>query len=174
MAEGRFSALPREARPYQLQRAGLVTRGAAALIDGVVVAGLLLVGYAAWALLLFLVDPRSFSFPDIGLVFSLATALVAVVVYLGLAWRISGRSYGSLVMGLRVVNYRGDRMKLIGSFLRALFCALFPIGLLWVAVSRQNRSLQDSVLRTSVIYDWQPRAASSAARAGGGGSRPSR
>lgn len=173
MAEGRFSAVPREARPYQLQRAGLVTRAAAALIDGVVVAGLLLIGYAAWAVLLFVVDPRNFSFPDIGLVFSLATAFVVMVVYLGLAWRISGRSYGCLVLGLRVVNYRGGRMKLVGSFLRALFCAILPIGLLWVAVSRQNRSLQDSVLRTSVIYDWQPRAASSAARANGESSRPS-
>jgi hypothetical protein len=31
----------------------------------------------------------------------------------------------------------------------------FPIGLLWVAVSRENRSAQDLALRTSVIYDWQ-------------------
>ena len=29
----------------------------------------------------------------------------------------------------------------------------FLIGLLWVAVSRENRSLQEVVLRTSVIYD---------------------
>jgi uncharacterized RDD family membrane protein YckC len=163
MTEGGFSPLPREARPYQLQRAGLVTRGVAAVIDGVVVAGVLLSGYAAWTVLLYLLDPRNFSFPDIGLVFSLATAFVVTVVYLGLAWRISGRSYGCLVMGLRVVNYRGGRMTLVGALLRALFCAIVPIGLLWVAVSRQNRSLQDSVLRTSVIYDWEPRAASSAA-----------
>lgn len=31
----------------------------------------------------------------------------------------------------------------------------FTIGLLWVAVSRENRSAQDLALRTSVIYDWQ-------------------
>jgi hypothetical protein len=34
---------------------------------------------------------------------------------------------------------------------------LFPILLLWVAVSRQNRSVQDLVLRTSVVYDWTAR-----------------
>lgn len=39
--------------------------------------------------------------------------------------------------------------------MRALACALFPIGVLWVAVSRENWSLQDVVLRTSVIYDWR-------------------
>ena len=30
----------------------------------------------------------------------------------------------------------------------------FPVGLFWVAFSRENRSLQDVVLRTSVIHDW--------------------
>jgi hypothetical protein len=32
---------------------------------------------------------------------------------------------------------------------------VFPIGLLWCAVSTSRRSLQDIVVRTSVIYDWQ-------------------
>jgi hypothetical protein len=31
------------------------------------------------------------------------------------------------------------------------------IGLGWAALSRQNRSVQDIVLRTSVIYDWENR-----------------
>ena len=38
--------------------------------------------------------------------------------------------------------------------MRAALCVVFPIGLAWVVVSRQNRSLQDTVLRTSVVYDW--------------------
>ena len=80
------------------------------------------------------------------------------MVYLTVAWWLSGRSYGCLVMGLRVVNHRGGPLHLAGAFVRALFCAALPIGLLWVAVSRENRSVQDTVLRTSVIYDWQPRA----------------
>ena len=159
MTESGVSPLPREARPYQGQRAGLVTRGVAAAIDGIVVGLVLLVGYAAWAVLLFLVDPRTFSFPDVGLIFSMAAAFLVLVVYLTLAWWLSGRSYGCLVMGLRVVNHRGDRLGLAGALVRALFCAVVPIGLVWVAVSRGNRSLQDVVLRTSVIYDWQPQGA---------------
>jgi hypothetical protein len=43
------------------------------------------------------------------------------------------------------------------SFVRAALYAIFPIGLLWVLGSGQNRSLQDLVLRTSVIYDWELR-----------------
>lgn len=164
MTGGGLSPLPREARPYQGRRAGLVTRGVAAGIDGAVVAVLLLAGYAAYAVLLFLLDPRKFTFPDVSLVFSMATGFAVLVVYLGLAWRISGRSYGCLVMGLRVVSFRGTRMTLPGALLRAAFCAAVPIGLLWVVLSRENRSLQDLVLRTSVVYDWQPR--------GGGGTKP--
>ncbi len=159
MTEGGFSPVPREARPYQGQRAGLVTRMVAAVIDGVVVGLVLLVGYAAFAVLLFMVDPRNFTFPEVQLLFSLTAAFLVLVVYLTIAWWISGRSYGCLVMGLRVVGYRGENLRLFGALVRALFCAVFPIGLLWVAASRQNRSVQDTFLRTSVIYDWQPRNA---------------
>ena len=43
------------------------------------------------------------------------------------------------------------------ALLRAALCVGFPIGLLWCAVSPSRRSLQDAVLRTSVVYDWRPR-----------------
>jgi hypothetical protein len=35
---------------------------------------------------------------------------------------------------------------------------VFPIGVLWVAVNRENRSVQDIVLRTSVVYEWTSHA----------------
>jgi hypothetical protein len=34
-----------------------------------------------------------------------------------------------------------------------VLCTLFPIGLVWVLVSGENRSVQDVLLRTSVVYD---------------------
>ncbi|HSJ20242.1 MAG TPA: RDD family protein [Nocardioidaceae bacterium] len=157
MSESGLTAVPREARTYQGRRAGIVTRLAASVIDAAVVGLFLLTGYAAVAGLLFVWEPRGFTFPDLGVVVSLASALAVLVAYLTLAWWISGRTYGCLVMGLRVVNYRNDRLRLTGALLRALFCAFFPLGLLWVAVSPSNRSIQDEVLRTSVVYDWQPR-----------------
>jgi uncharacterized RDD family membrane protein YckC len=157
MTEGGLSPLPREARAYQGRRAGIVTRLVAAVIDAGVVGLVLLGAYAGLAVLLFLLDPRSFTMPEARIVISLAAGLVVLVVYLTLGWWVSGRTYGCLVMGLRVVSHRGGRMRLVGAFVRALFCGFFPIGLLWVAVSPTNRSLQDEVLRTSVVYDWQPR-----------------
>jgi uncharacterized RDD family membrane protein YckC len=159
MTEGGVSPVPREARPYQGQRAGLVTRLVAAVIDGALVLATLLVAYLVLCGVLFLFDPLNFTFPDPNLVMSLAAGLVVTFVYLAIAWWAGGRTYGCLVMGLRVVNFRGDTMRLGGALVRALFCTLFPIGLLWVAVSSQNRSVQDTVLRSSVIYDWQPRGA---------------
>lgn len=166
MGPGEFSPVPREARPYQGRPAGVVTRLVAAGIDAVVVLGIQLVGYAALAGLLFLLSPRNFSLPTGSLVLGLGAAFVVLVVYLTVTWSLSGRSYGDLVMGLRVVDHRGRTLPVIGAFARAMTCAVFPVGLLWSAVNPSNKSLQDVVLRTSVIYDWEPR---SAGRSRGGG-----
>jgi uncharacterized RDD family membrane protein YckC len=62
-------------------------------------------------------------------------------------------------MGLRVVNFRGQRVRWAGAVLRAAFCVTVPIGLFWAILSPRDRSIQDVVLRTSVVYDWSARAA---------------
>lgn len=157
MSEGGVSPIPREARPYQGQRAGLVTRLIASVIDAVVVGTLLLVGYLSLNGLLFMVDPTGFSFIDTSLLLSVTAALVVLVLYLTATWAATGRSYGCHVMGLRVVGRRGRRLRPVVAFLRAVLCAFFPIGLLWCAGSRSHRSVQDVLLRTSVVYDWMPR-----------------
>lgn len=156
MTTSGISPLPAEARTYQGHRAGVISRLVAATIDALLVGVVLMLGYAGFAGLVFLIDPRTFTFPAPGLFFSLTAALTVLVVYLTVSWWITGRTYGSHVMGLRVVNYNGSTMTLVGALVRALFCSFFPVGLLWVAVNRENRSVQDVVLRTSVIYDWQP------------------
>jgi hypothetical protein len=46
---------------------------------------------------------------------------------------------------------------------RAVLCVGFPIGLFWAVVSVTGRSLQDTVLRTRVVYDWAIRGPGSAA-----------
>ena len=156
MTERIVSPVPREARPYQGMRAGLVSRFIAGAIDLGVVVGVLLSVYAGWCVVRFLLDPKGFEFPRVSVPTEVEAGFIVLVIYLTLAWVVTGRTYGNHVMGLRVVNYRGNRMRPSGAFVRALFCGLFPIGLIWVAFSRANRSLQDVALRTSVIYDWQP------------------
>lgn len=162
MNEEGVTPIPREARPYQGQRAGLVTRLIAAIIDVLVVVAVLSAGYVALAGLRFVLDPQSFQMPATSVVLSLSAGFVVLVVYLTAAWSSTGRTYGCHVMGLRVVNFRGQRLRFAGALARAVFYAVFPVGLFWCAASRGHRSLQDTLLRTSVIYDWQPRPSSPA------------
>jgi uncharacterized RDD family membrane protein YckC len=148
--------VPAEARPYQGQRAGVVSRVIASSIDFAVVVGLLVAGYLGWAAARFLINPTSFSFPAVAPIVMLLVYGLVLFVYLTTFWATTGRTYGAHVMGLRVVNFRGRRLRWVGAMLRSGFCVVFPIGLFWSAISNENRSVQDIVLRTSVIYDWQP------------------
>ena len=79
------------------------------------------------------------------------TFLVAVL-YLTACWTVSGSTAGAVAMGLRVVGRRSQRVSLLVGLLRAICCVLFPIGLLWVVIDWQRRSLQDIVFRTRVVY----------------------
>lgn len=153
----RVSPIPHAARPYQGRRAGLVSRTLAGAVDLAVVVSAFWLGYAAVSAALFIVDPHRFDFPDVSLGGWLAAEYVLAVGYLTLGWSTSGRTVGALVMGLRVLSYSGSSMRPVGALLRALFCVTFPIGVLWIVVSAENRSLQDLVLRTSVVYDWHRR-----------------
>ncbi|MGZ4132342.1 MAG: RDD family protein [Actinomycetota bacterium] len=156
-ARTQVHVVPQEARRYQGRRAGIITRVLANAIDLVVVVAAVFACYLGWATILFLVRRRDFHFPTVtfSALFTLGVAIL--VVYFTVAWVATGRTYGDQVLGLRVVNHEGGRMRFVGALLRAAFCAIFPIGLGWAALSRQNRSVQDIVLRTSVIYDWENR-----------------
>jgi|1186.fasta_scaffold16260_2 uncharacterized RDD family membrane protein YckC len=147
--------VPREAQPYQGLRAGLVTRTLAGVIDGVLVVLAVLAGYLGVNGLKFLIHPRSFQFSEASPLPAVTTALLVLVGYLCIAWSTSGRTYGCHLMGLRVVGGRGGRVRPLVALLRALFYVVFPIGLLLCAGDRRHHSLQDIVLRTSVIYDWR-------------------
>lgn len=152
------SPVPREARPYQGRQAGLVTRSAAGAVDALVVAAVLAVGYAGWIGLRFVIDPRGFDFTGLDALPGVTWFLVLAVVYLTAAWSVTGRTYGCHVMGLRVVNRRGRHPGVLVAAARAVLYVLFPIGLLWCAVSRSRHSLQDLLLGSAVIYDWLPEA----------------
>jgi uncharacterized RDD family membrane protein YckC len=150
--------IPAEARPVQGHRAGIASRAVAAMIDVVVVGLLLVAAYAGWAGLLFVLHGRSFRFPTVALPGAITAGLLVFVIYSGIGWASAGRTYGDQVIGLRVVDPAGRTMRPARSVLRAVLCVLFPIGLAWCAIDTKSRSLQDLVLGTSVIYDWEPRS----------------
>jgi uncharacterized RDD family membrane protein YckC len=133
--------------------AGIVTRVLAALIDGVVVAALTGAVFGAVVAGLFVVNPVSFSWPH-GLLAEASLVTVGVAVgYLTVGWAIAGRTVGGAVLGVRVVANGGGRLGWTRSACRALLCVLVPLGLLWVAVSARRRSVQDLVVRSTVLYD---------------------
>jgi hypothetical protein len=150
VAPDRVPTVPREALRYQGRPAGVITRVVAAILDALVVLALLLSGYGLIAGLAFLVNPLRFSVPRLSWVLNLTAALALAVVYLAAGWSIGGRTCGMALMGLRLAGPRRPARAL----LRALVCVLFPLGLLWSAVSPRRRSVQDVLLRTEVRYDW--------------------
>jgi uncharacterized RDD family membrane protein YckC len=150
--------VPPEARPFQGQHAGLITRLLANTVDFVVVVVIVAAGYAGVAAVRFLWNSRTFSFPTAPFLVFLLAGSAVMVVYLAVAWTVTGRTYGDHLLGLRVVGRHGRPPRVGGALLRALACVLFPVGLFWVAVSRENRSIQDVVLRYAVVYDWAQRS----------------
>ena len=133
--------------------AGIVTRILAALIDGVVVAALTGAVFGAVVAGLFVVNPVSFRWPH-GLLAEASLVTVGVAVgYLTVGWAIAGRTVGGAVLGVRVVANGGGRLGWTRSACRALLCVLVPLGLLWAAVSARRRSVQDLVVRSTVLYD---------------------
>ncbi|MFD4468475.1 RDD family protein [Rhodococcus sp. NPDC058505] len=135
--------------------AGIVTRGLAAAVDLGVVLTLLGLGYLALVFVRLLLSPQAFSFPAPELLMSVTAWLGTSVVYLTGCWATTGRTVGSLAMGLRVTTRRHRRVRWATALLRALACVFFPIGLVWVVVDPRRRSIQDIVLRTVVVYDWR-------------------
>ncbi|MCF8568795.1 RDD family protein [Gordonia sp. HY002] len=138
------------ARP--LRDAGIVSRSMAAVVDLVVVLVLMGGGYLTVAFVKFAFDARTFTFPEVPWIFTTTGFFVACVVYLFACWSITERSVGYAVLGLRVSNSKGGRVRVPRLFLRAVFCVLFPVGLAWVGLSPRRRSLQDLVLWTRVVY----------------------
>ena len=149
-------AVPAAARALQGRRAGVVSRLLADAIDLVVVIASLAAVYLAIAGFRFLVRPRAFSWPELSALNLVTLGWILLIGYLTIGWANTGRTFGKTVLGLRVVA-DGSRPRLWRAFARAVLCAALPIGLLWCVLSHRNASVQDLLVRTTVVYDWEPR-----------------
>lgn len=136
-----------------MTNAGIVSRGLAALVDMLVVVVTMGAVYLGLALTTLIVNPATFRFPEPNLIFSTTVTLAVSVLYLTGCWTVSGRTVGTVVLGVRVVDKRAKSLRFPVAALRAAACVLFPVGLLWVAVDPQRRSVQDILLGSRVIYD---------------------
>jgi len=136
--------------------AGIVTRSIASGVDIAVVLAIMAGIYLCLAFARLLFSPQDFAWPATGAVMSTGIFIVVSVLYLTGCWAVSGRTVGAVMMGLRVVSRNGELVGWPRALLRAVFCVMFAVGLFWAAVDSRRHSLQDIVLRTTVVYDWQP------------------
>ena len=141
-----------EPPPDEERAAGIITQGLAAVIDLLVV--LLIMGalYGGLVLVRLVYSPAAFSLPSLNAVFSTVVTFLVAVLYLTGCWTVSGSTAGAVTMDLQVVGRVSPRISLLVGLLRAIGCVVFPIGLLWVVVDRQRRSLHDIAFRTRVVY----------------------
>jgi uncharacterized RDD family membrane protein YckC len=160
MNEPELSLVPMEARRFQGTAAGIVTRVVANTLDALVVGGVVLAGYLGFVAFRFVMSPREFDLPSASPLWLTLAYVGLLDTYFAAAWWVSGRTLGNHVMGIRVVAGARGHVPLARSLVRALLCTGFPIGLLWCVVSPGRRSVQDLLVRTTVVYDWLPRPGS--------------
>ncbi|MEP9413289.1 RDD family protein [Gordonia sp. VNQ95] len=133
--------------------AGIVSRGIGAVVDVLVVVVVMGGMYVGFIVARLIYNVQGFSLPETNPFFTVGAFVLVSLLYLTSCWAVSGRTAGSVVMGLRLVSRKGKpRVRPSVAFVRALICVFFSVGLLWVAVDRNRRSAADLVVRTRVMY----------------------
>ncbi len=150
-----FSSLPERARAIQGLSAGFTSRLIAAFIDIALVAILVLGAWGGWEALRYILSVF-YTLPALSGVPLLIIGYLLMWLYWTWSWSIGGRSLGNILMGLRVQTRHGENLGLWLAGLRSAFSVVFALGLLWSIFSSKNKSLQDLVLGTEVVFDWAP------------------
>jgi uncharacterized RDD family membrane protein YckC len=142
-------------RSVQGHTAGFVSRFFATVVDIIVlfVIGFLVVAFVA--LVRWVTTSHGFHLERPNEVVAGVVGFVLSVAYFGYFWGTTGRTLGEQFFGLRSVTKAGARIPWAAALLRSVLMTLFPIGVLWVLVSRRNASVQDLICRTAVVYDWR-------------------
>ena len=160
--------------------AGLVTRGAARLVDMALLA--VLVGGAGWLAQQFLGAPaagcaqaeswwqlRRHLCQFLPYVIPLAAVWFPVLYYL-LFWATAGKTPGMAILGLRLLRSDGGKVGPVTALKRflavTLSMATLGLGFLMVLVTERRRTLHDLLAGTVVVYDWGDAARARAGRTG--------
>ncbi|MCD1261106.1 RDD family protein [Paenibacillus athensensis] len=151
--------------PEQVQleftMAGLGSRAAAHLIDGMILAGVNVLLVVAWSLVSHLMDGLLWSF-DYAFAILIAAAVLLNVGYLiGTEALMGGQTPGKRVLGLRVLQNNGQSATVLSIIIRNLFrlIDLLPygyfIGSIAMLASSRDKRLGDMVAGTIVVLERQ-------------------
>jgi uncharacterized RDD family membrane protein YckC len=155
-------ASPNDLVTYQGHYAGSVSRFVAYVIDLAVTTAAFSLALAGISYGVHIVTGNQVSWNKSNVV----VAVLFVVwqfLYFGYSWAVSGRTFGMMVLGIRVVRADGMPAEPHRGVVRALVFPLsfllFGLGFLGILVQREHRALHDLIAGTVVIYAWDARAA---------------
>lgn len=134
--------------------AGVVTRLLGAAVDTGAAAALTFLLYLGVAGVRFMIWPASFHWPQPPVVVSVVAGVSVAIAYLTTGWVTTGRCAGGSVLGYRVLSRDRTLLGWPRATARAALCVLFPVGLAFAAATTTRHSLQDTLLRSNVRYDW--------------------
>ncbi len=154
-AQVHFSTLPERARSIQGLSAGFTSRVIAAFIDIGLVAVLVVGTWAGWEALRYILSVF-YELPAATGVPLLVIGYFTMWIYWTWSWSTGGHSLGNVLMGLRVQTTRGNNLGLGLAAFRSILSIVFALGLLWSIISHKNKSVQDILLGTEVVFDWAP------------------
>jgi uncharacterized RDD family membrane protein YckC len=96
-------------------------------------------------------------------ILALVTLGVWEFVYYAYQWAVSGKTLGMALFGLQVVTTAGAPISGRQAVLRTIGLGLtlltLGIGFLGIVFQRERRALDDFIAGTTVVYDWDARAA---------------
>lgn len=138
------------ASPY----AGLVSRLVALVIDGLVVALLVLMVASLPELTWTNLSPGTV--PPWLPTMTSVLAVTVPLLYFTAMWSTTGRTVGNLIMGIVVEHRDGHRLTVKHAFVRAglglLLAPFWLLGMLAILADRHRRAWHDQLLRTDVRY----------------------
>ncbi|MFU8797977.1 MAG: RDD family protein [Gammaproteobacteria bacterium] len=163
----RTRAVPRHAADLALavqgRSAGIVSRGVAFWTDEL----FLIFSYAIAIALLRAVTDVFYSERQVSETELRYRTIISTVVYFTytllydtLCVALLGRTLGKMVMGLMIVEHRGNPVRLYQAFWRACLVSftIVLVCLAWFGVIRKDRrQLHDLLAHTTVIYAWDAR-----------------
>jgi uncharacterized RDD family membrane protein YckC len=142
--------------------AGSASRLAAYLID-------LVVSSVIFELALTAISFVASIFTGHGISYHRGSIVVTIVyvlwqfVYFGFQWAADGSTLGMTLLGVRVVQADGTRLKPWRGWVRSLTFPLgfltLGLGFLGILVQREHRAVYDLIAGTAVVYAWDARAA---------------